>query len=393
MIIVIDMLLSIIFLLITYNLKNLYRFSDNEKKMINWVFVFHTVVCLAATPVLFYGGDAKNYWIFPKRYTFDAIWNMVVENPRPSEIMYLINYFPSNILGLSFLPGMFLFSLFGFWAFLFIMLTIKSFIPDLSELNQVTLFGYSIMPFIFMLPNMHFWSVGIGKDTLLFFSVSLILYSLVDVKKRWMGILIGTLIGYYLRPHVLLFLAAGYGISYIFSGKLNVFQKIIFSVIASAIFFPLLNNVLEFARIEEFSTEHIDDFSTSKSKALSVAGSGIDFSTYPYPLKVLTFIFRPFFFDINGIPAFIASVENLIQLFLVIFFLRNKSFKFVFKSNIVIRTSFFYFIIGALAFAPVMSNLGIIIREKNMLMPGFLIFILGSIKYRMINNKNIQNGK
>lgn len=388
---IIDILFSVIFLVLTYNLKNLYEFTDDERKMINWIFLFHTIVCFAATPILFYGGDAKHYWMYPKTETFATIWNLVVETPRPSQIMFLICYFPSNFLNLSFLTGMLLFSLFGFWAFLFIILTIKSFIPNLMELRHVTIFRISILPYMFLLPNMHFWSVGIGKDTLLFFSISLIIYSLIYFRKRWMGIIIGTVIGYYLRPHVLLFLAAGYGFAFILSTKLSLFQKIAFAIISSIIFFPLLNYVLEFAQIEELSTEHIENFSTGKSAALSVAGSGIDFSNYPYPLKVLTFIFRPLFFDINGVPAFIASAENLIQLFLFIFFFRNKSIKFIFKANIIIRTSFFYFVIGALAFAPVMSNLGIIIREKNMLMPAFIIFILASVKYKLMTIQN--NGR
>lgn len=383
-----DIIFSLVFLIITYYIKDGYDFSVAEKKMINWIFVFHTIVCLAATPILFYGGDANHYWLFPKQQTLTVIWEMVVNNPRPSQIMFLICWFPSNFLSLSFLPGMLLFSLLGFWGFIFIMQTVKSFIPDLMELTKVKLAGVPIFPVIFLLPNMHFWSVGVGKDTLLFFSVSIIIYALLNLKKRWLHLLIGILVGYYLRPHVLLFLAAGYGVSFILSGKLNLFQKIAFAAVGSVIFFPLLSNVLEFAKIDQFTTEHLDDFSSSKSSALSKAGSGIDFTDYPYPLKVLTFIFRPFFFDINGIPAFIASVENLIQLLLFYFFLKNKSVKFVFKSNVVIRTCFFYFIIGALAFAPVMSNLGIIIREKNMLMPAFLIFILASVKFKLITNKN-----
>lgn len=387
-----DLIFSLLFLMMTFNLKNLYAFNAAEKKMINWVFVFHTAVCFAATPILLYGGDARHYWMYPKTEPFEVIWGLVVETPRPSQIMFLLNYFPSNVLNLSFLPGMLLYSLLGFWAFLLIMLIVKSFIPDLSKLNDITLARFPIYPYIFLLPNMHFWSVGIGKDSLLFFSVSIILYSLMNVRKRWLGLMIGVAIGYYLRPHVLLFLAAGYGLAMILSAKLSLFQKIAFAAVGSAIFFPLLNNVLEFAKIEAFTTEHIEDFSSGKSSALSKAGSGVDFSNYPYIAKVMTFVFRPFFFDINGIPAFIASVENLIQLLLFYFFFKNRSLPFIFKSNIIIRASFFYFVIGALAFAPVMSNLGIIIREKNMLMPAFLIFVLASVKYKQITlNNNGQN--
>lgn len=383
-----DIIFSLLLLILTYQLKNIYSFSNGERKMLDLVLIFHTAVCLAATPVLFYGGDAHHYWMFPKSQSFASIWQMVTETPRPSQVMFLLCFFPSNVLGLSFLPGMLMFSMLGYWGFLFIMLTIKSFIPDLGLLKEVTLLGLPLYPYIFMLPNMHFWSVGVGKDSLLFFAVSAILYALLNIRKRWLVLVIAALIAYYLRPHILLFLAAGYGAAFMLSPRLKLYQKLLFAVAGAIIFFPLLNSVLEFAKIEEFSGEHLEDFSTSKSAALSNAGSGVDFTNYPYVAKVLTFVFRPFFFDVNGIPALVASVENLIQLFLLYFFFRNRSLRFIFRANVIIRTAFFYFVIGALAFAPVMSNLGIIIREKNMLMPAFLIFILASVRYKMIKLNN-----
>ena len=384
---IVDIVFTLFFLLIGFNIKNLYNFSQEEKKLLTVLFIFHVLVCVAYI-FIFGKVDGFFYWMAPKQMEWMDLWSRVVDNPKPTQIMYLINFFPSNILQLSFPVGMFLYSVVGFWAFIFILLTIKSFIRNLSELHQVTLLGIPLFPYIFLLPNMHFWSVAVGKDTLLFFSIAVIIYGLCNVRKRWFGILIGVSIAYFLRPHILLFLAAGYGMAFLFSTKLNLFQKIAYAAVGAIIFFPLLANVLEFAKIEAFTTEHLDDFSSSKSSALSKAGSGVDFTNYPYPLKVLTFLFRPFFFDINGVPAFIASVENLIQVFLLVFFFKNKSVKFILKSHIVIRTCFFYFMIGALAFAPVMSNLGIIIREKNMLMPAFLIFILASVKFKMINHGN-----
>src|SRR5690606_39958713 len=101
-----DVIFSALFLLMTFNLKNLYSINAAEKKMINWVFIFHTVVCLAATPILFYGGDAKHYWMFPKTQTFEYIWTLLLQLPRPSQVMFFLCYFPSNYLGLSFFSGM-----------------------------------------------------------------------------------------------------------------------------------------------------------------------------------------------------------------------------------------------------------------------------------------------
>ena len=76
--------------------------------------------------------------------------------------------------------------------------------------------------------------------------------------------------------------------------------------------------------------------------------------------------------------SIISSIENLLLLILFVKFLRNKAYRVLFKINFIVLGSFLFFIIGAFAFAPVMSNLGIMIREKNMLMPAFMIFIVAS---------------
>ncbi len=383
-----DILFSILFLMLTFNLKNLFRFTVEEKKLADIIFLFHTIVCFAATPVLFYGGDAKGYWMAPKRMSFEYVWNLVVDITRPTEIMYLINYFFTNTLNLSFIPGMLLYSMLGMLAFLFILQSVKAFIPKLESLKTTKLYGIPIFPYIFLLPNMHFWSVGIGKDTLLFLSVSLFVYAILNIKKRYLAMISSVIIAYFIRPHILLFLVSGYALGYLLSQRFPLYQKVFFSAIMLAFFLPLLNTVLDFAKIDQFSTEHIESFTSSKAQALSVAGSGVDLSSYPYPLKVLTFLFRPLFFDVNGIPAVIASVENLIQIFLLIFFFKNRGLYFIIRSHYIIRGSFFYYLIGAFAFAPIMSNLGIIIREKNMMMPAFLIFILGSIQFKRLYSKN-----
>lgn len=382
-----DILFIPFLLVITFNLKNLFRFNAGEKKLITIIFLFHTAVCLAATPILFYGGDANHYWHAPKQMSFQYVWELVNDNPRPTQVMFFINQFFTNTLGMSFLSGMFLYSMLGMLSFLFILKSVKEFIPRLDSLKTTKVFGMPIYPYIFLLPNMHFWSVGVGKDTLLFLAVSLFIYSVFNLKKRFFALIISVLIAYFIRPHILLFLVAGFALAYVMSRRFPFYQKVLFSGIMLIAFLPLLNTVLEFAKIDQFSTEHIDSFTASKSKALSVAGSGVDLSSYPYPLKVLTFLFRPLFFDVNGIPAVIASVENLIQIFLLVFFFKNKGWYFILRSHYIIRGCFFYYIIGALAFAPIMSNLGIIIREKNMMMPAFLLFILGSIHFKKIYGK------
>lgn len=59
----------------------------------------------------------------------------------------------------------------------------------------------------------------------------------------------------------------------------------------------ILPLVLKYSKIEEASLVSFDKFSNAKAAVLSGSrtGSSIDISSYPFPLKVFTFLFRPLF--------------------------------------------------------------------------------------------------
>src|SRR5690606_26625510 len=91
--------------------------------------------------------------------------------------------------------------------------------------------------------------------------------------------------------------------------------------------------------------------------------------------KLFTFWFRPLFFDSPGMLGFIVSVENLIYLFLFFKVLKKDFFKFLRKSPISVKMSLTVFFLTSLAMTFVMSNLGIIMRQKSMVMY-FLFFVI-----------------
>lgn len=325
------------------------------------------------------GGDSFLYWNGVKNVDFSFFTNSYINNPRPTSTMWLINYIPSNLLNLDFFTGCILYGVFGYWGMLYILLTLKNFFPLLHDLKKIKILNFSIFPTLFFMPNFHFWSSGVGKDTLSFFVICLCIYALLDIRKRIYYVLIPALLLYFIRPHILLFLFSGLAGAYLLKSKLLLFQKVFLVAIGFALFLPLLNSVLEFANIDAANVEAFDEFSSNKARALSKAGSGVDLGALPYPLQVLTFLYRPLFFDAHNVLALLASVENLIWIILSVNFFRNQPIKVFKQSNYFILGGFLFWIIGALAFAPSMSNLGIIIRERNMFLPGFIIFTVAGL--------------
>lgn len=323
-------------------------------------------------------GDSVGYWSVPKSMNLNQISNYF-HNSEGTYFLYALNYFPSKVLGLSYLSGTMLYSFLGFIGFTYFYLIALEFIPYNSKFN-----GYNLFPLILYMPMLHFWSSGVGKDTLLFFCIGIFFYGIVKPFKRILMIVFALSLSYFVRPHMTLFMVVSFGLSYMTGSKISKFQRIVFSIAMVIIVINILPSVLKFAKVEDASIESFNDFSVNKSALLSRAtvGSRIDISSYPFPLKVFTFLFRPLFFDINGLPALIASFENLILLILTIKVFRNNPINSFQKAPFVIKGLVFFLIIGTFAFSQSLGNLGIMIRMRNMFLPGLLIFILWSFSYK-----------
>ena len=121
--------------------------------------------------------------------------------------------------------------------------------------------------------------------------------------------------------------------------------------------------------------EGFSEFSEDQAGKLSSSDSGVSLNNYPLPLKLFTFWFRPLFFDAPGILGLIVSVENFIYLLLFFKILNRRFISFLRKSPISVKMSLTTFFLASLAMAFVMSNLGIIMRQKSMVMY-FLFFVI-----------------
>lgn len=384
-----DILFFIVIVILGLGFGNLFSsyLPENEITNLRKLWFFHMLV---GTGYYFVtrngGGDAWGYWKRAKVMDSDDFWFNLLGS-KGTGFMNAFNYLPSKVLDLGFFTNTMFYALIGFFGFVFFYVIAYQLIPFNSKFK-----GYFLFPLVFFMPNLHFWSSGIGKDTILFFCIGMFCYGLLNITKRLPLLLFSLVLSYLVRPHITLFLVVSFGLAYVFGGKVSVGKRIFFSVILIGVGIAILPTVMEFAKIEEASVESFDEFSEKKIDVLSRShtGSSLDISSYPFPLKVFTFLFRPLFFDINGIPAVVASFENLLLLILSYIVIFKNNFKLTFKNApFVIKGMFFFLIIGTLAFSQSLGNLGIMIRMRNMFLPGLLIFILWSFSYQQeLKNKS-----
>ncbi|NRT15113.1 hypothetical protein HNP99_001460 [Flavobacterium sp. 28A] len=335
------------------------------------------------------GGDAWGYWTLARRMNFnDFIVN--IQTAKGTYFMHALNYFPANVLDMDFFTNTLLFSLLGYIGITFFYTICEQVVPNNTYYSKFWLF-----PLLFFMPNLHFWSSGIGKDTILFMCIGMFCYAMLNVIKRLPLLILSLLISYLVRPHIALFLVVSFGMAYLFSNKVSGFKRIFFMIVLLGGGIAILPSVMEYVKIEEISADSISKYSESKALVLSGknTGSSVDIASYPLPLKIFTFLFRPFFFDINGVPAIIASFENLALLLLTIKAFKKDRIETFRKAPFIIKGLFIFLLIGTLAFSQSLGNVGIMIRMRNMLLPGLLIYILWALSYQKQKKKALQVSK
>ena len=219
---------------------------------------------------------------------------------------------------------------------------------------------------------MHFWTASLGKGSVIFLGIMMIMYAVYKPKKRWMTLLIGSFLVYMVRPHIMFFVMTGITIGYL-TGKEKIKPATRFFILLLMILFLILagNKILQVVNLEnsENLAQDFLEYSELQSQRLSEAsGSGVDMNNYPLPLKFFTFWFRPLFFDAPNFLGIFTSVENLLYLFIFLKVFRWDFLIFVRKSNRMVKMAFITFFLTTFAMTFLMSNLGIIMRQKSQVM-------------------------
>lgn len=337
--------------------------------MMNILFFYHLFFAgVYYTYALFNPSDSKKYFERPTWYgSWEYYWG------TSTTFIDFLTWPFINVFGFSYEMMMLLFSWLGYLGFVYAYLFFRENIPI-----KIKVFNVDLLVLLLFLPNMHFWTASLGKGAPIFLGLMMYAYAIAKPKSRWLTLAFGSFLIYFIRPHVFLFVAVGTVLGYMTgSEKISFWRKVmIYGVMIGGLLLAK-DTILEMAGLSgsEDLVEGFEDFSEDRAKELSKSSSGVDMASYPLPLKLFTFWFRPLFFDAPGFLGLIVSVENLVYLLLFFKILKKDFIRFLRKSPISVKMSLTVFFLSSLAMTFVMSNLGIIMRQKSMVMY-FLFFVI-----------------
>ena len=368
------------------NLSNKFAFFD--KKLMNRLYWYHLVFFLIYFAyATFEASDSKAYYV-------DA--GIVRENwtslflTGTKFIVFVAN--PLVQFGLSYISVMLIFAWTGYVGFVFAYI----FFRENITINVTVFKKFDLLTLLLFLPNMHFWTVSLGKGSLIFMGLMLFAYALRFPQKRIVTLLLGGFLVYMIRPHVMLFVLVGVMVGVITGkSKLGAGIKLLILVVSIAFLFAAKDSILSVAKLQDSENvvQDFDQFALEQSGRLETSGSGVQMSSYPLPLKFFTFWFRPLFVDSPGVLGMFSSAENLIYLLLFAKIANRRFLRFITKAPYLVKTSLIIFVLTSFALTFVMSNLGIMMRQKSMVMYfGFFViyYFLASEKYQLLQ-KNKPN--
>lgn len=347
-------------------------FDKNLMIYLFWYHIFfagvYYVMALSAP------SDSVEYYNRPQYAYMQWIDAFIAGTPFIDFIGYpFINY-----LHFSYEMMMVLFSWFGFWGFVCFYIFFKEHIK-----YKHTVLGYDFITICMFLPNMHYWTASYGKGSLIFMGLAMATLGISKIKSRKILLILGLFIVYYVRPFIFLFMGVAILVGF-FTGKQKVplYQKFIVVTGSAVALILSYNTIINFVGLDSDNlVQSFDQFSSHRAYELSNANSGVDISNYPLILKLFTFWFRPLFVDAPGFSGLIVSFENVLYLFLGLKLINRNFVSYVAKSPALVKISIVIFLSTSLALSQTLSNMGIIIRQKSMVMYYFLFIIIMYMDY------------
>ncbi len=242
----------------------------------------------------------------------------------------------------------------------------------------------------FFLPNMVFWTSNLGKDSIVYFGLMLILYGVTngpDKVKTVVSIIAGGVVVYFVRPHVLLFLFVGFGIGVVLERQVISVRTIVLLVVVAVGFLAAHQKIFEYIGLEpavESTTGLGGVYSAgvsrmeSSSENLDFGGAGTGragkFKILLAPYYLVQFLGSPFIWQARKPIQFGSAVENILYQFFLLYFLFNWK---VFRSSKLIPYKYgllMYCIFSSVIMGMAYTNFGLTVREKCMVLPCIILF-------------------
>lgn len=330
--------------------------------------LFSLLTLLHFAMTLFYyfyslrGGDSTRYYLITLEFQGD--WIDILDLQFATSSIYFICFPLVHLFGLHYFGSFIIFSIIGLIGWTLILEV---------ALDLVKPFRTSRWMYLLLLPQLHFWTCAIGKDSVCFLLISLISYAWHFKRPLWLMLLAIVPLAI-IRVHVAGVVAVAFLLAALLSKRrYKLFTKAFIMAVSVVGLIFAFDRFLETTNSE--NVLEVASYAESFTETYSDTGSFVDLSNSPIIVKMGAYLFRPLFFDARNVLTLEASVENLLWIafvftMLALLFKRKKRFSIDWGQLGFPLLSALFLLVG-LSYG--LSNLGIAMRQKTMIFP-FLLY-------------------
>lgn len=242
-------------------------------------------------------------------------------------------------------------------------------------------------PYLYALvaiPSLHFWSSALGKDGPFLLATSLALWASMRLPSRAKALVAALLLMLFIRPHIAVVAAAALSLAVVVGKGIPTYLRVALFLIA-LVGTGLAASTLESTyAIDITSAESIGQQFERRDNVLQSESAGTTAVDGSFPVRLLSLLFRPLFFDADELFAMVASFESLFLIGLVgLLALRFRDLVGLFRNVFFARYATIFAVGLTIFLALSYWNVGLGLRQKwTMLMPMYLVLFVAVVAVR-----------
>lgn len=272
--------------------------------------------------------------------------------------------FLKKTFGASYLECFLFFQSFGFIG---LMIMARVFTEIEERVGVQAPRGYLALLF---LPSVNFWTAAIGKDALLFFAISLCVWSMLRLRKRFLYFCVALTVMMLFRAHIALMAATAFAAAAFFEPSISVGRKAGLLTIALIGGWFALGAVQSTLGLDATSVSAIGGFLDKQNAVYATVAGTTSLGNSPFLVRVFSLLFRPFFFDATGIMGAIASVENLGVAIVTVQMLAHwRDLAHLMRRVMFVRFAAIFAFLILLSLTLIYYNVGLGLRQRVMAYP------------------------
>ena len=269
--------------------------------------------------------------------------------------------------GATYLDCFLLFQVFGFAG---MMILVRVFQEIEAYVQVPDSRGYLILLF---LPTMNFWTAAIGKDAPLFFAISLCTFAMLSLRKRVFLFCLSLGIMVLFRAHIALMAATALAGAAIFERSVSTGRKIGLIAFALAGVWFTAGAVQSTFGVDATSVSDVSDFLSARNDVSAGVGGTTALGDASIPVRVVSLLFRPFFFDAHGLMGIVPSFENVGVIIAFIYVaIHWRDLLLLARRVFFVRFALFFAFMILLGLTLIYYNVGLGLRERIMSFPMIL---------------------